>query len=53
MNGATPENLWNPDSFKPIESESNEETADIFTVSNDNNFKVGSVIVEAIKNGSF
>ena len=53
MNGATPENLWNPDSFKPIESESNEETADIFTVSNDNNFKVGSVIIEAIKNGSF
>ena len=53
MNGATPESLWNPNSSQPLSSGSNEETADIFTVSNDNNFKVGSAIIDAIKNGSF
>ncbi|MDO4740416.1 MAG: hypothetical protein Q4A66_07090 [Eubacteriales bacterium] len=51
MNGATPESLWSPETFQPLDSETNVEAADIFTVSNDNNFKVGSVIIDAILNG--
>ncbi len=51
MNGATPESLWDPDFDESLASESSVESADIFATAMENNYKVGSVVVDAILNG--
>ena len=51
MNGASPESLWDPDFDDSLASESSVESADIFATAMENNFKVGSVVVDAILNG--
>lgn len=52
MNGATPESLWDPEFEDSLASEESVESADIFRTARENNFKVGSVIIDAILNGS-
>lgn len=53
MNGATPESLWDPNFEDSLDSESSVESADIFATAMENNYKVGSVVVDAILDGSF
>ncbi len=53
MNGATPESLWDPNFDNSLSSENGVESADIFVTSMQNNFKVGSVIIDAILEGTF
>lgn len=53
MNGATPESLWDPNYVAPEESDETVETADIFATAMENNYKVGSVLIDAILNGEF
>ena len=53
MNGATPESLWTTGSAADLAKEEGEESADIFPVSMENNFKVGKVIIDAILDGTF
>ena len=52
MNGATPESLWDPNFKETLASEENVEAADIFAPARKNNFDVGSVVVNAILDGS-
>ncbi len=52
MNGASPESLWDPNFQDSLASESSVESADIFATAMENNFKVGSVIIDAILDGS-
>lgn len=52
MNGATPENLWDPNFEDSLASDESIESADIFATAMENNFKVGSVVIEAILNGT-
>ncbi len=52
MNGATAESLWDPNFDGSLASEDSVESADIFATAMENNFKVGSVVVEAILNGT-
>lgn len=52
MLGQTPESLWDPDSIVSLASENNVEAADIFATARKNNFEVGSVIIQAILNGT-
>jgi len=52
MNGATPESLWDPNFDHTLASESSVEAADIFATAMENNFKVGSVVVNAILDGT-
>ncbi len=51
MMGETPESLWDPDAGNSVAAESSKESANIFTISMENNYKVGKVIIDAIKNG--
>lgn len=51
MNGATPESLWDTSFSERAESDDDKEMFDIFPVSMENNFKVGKVIIEAIRKG--
>lgn len=53
MKGATPESLWTTGSAVDLAKEEGEESADIFPVSMENNFKVGRVIIDAILDGTF
>lgn len=53
MNGATPESLWDPNFEDSLDSESSVESADIFATAMENNYKVGSVVVDAILDGTF
>lgn len=53
MNGATPESLWDPNFDESLASESSVESADIFATAMENNYKVGSVVVDAILDGTF
>ena len=52
MNGATPESLWDPNFDESLASESSVESADIFGTAMENNFKVGSVVIDAILEGT-
>lgn len=53
MNGTTPESLWDPESESTtLASEDNVEAADIFETAMKNNCAVGSVVVDAIVNGT-
>lgn len=52
MNGATAESLWDPNFDVSLASEDSVESADIFATAMENNFRVGSVVVEAILNGT-
>ena len=53
MNGVTPEGLWDPSrSDDSLSSEDSIEAADIFATAMENNYKVGSVIVDAILDGT-
>ena len=52
MNGATPESLWDPEFETSLASEDNVEAADIFKTAIENNFKVGSVVIDAILAGT-
>lgn len=52
MNGATPESLWDPNFDESLASEESVESADIFATAMENNFKVGSVVVDAILDGT-
>lgn len=51
MNGATAESLWDPDHNETLASDENVEAADIFATAMENNFKVGSVVINAILSG--
>lgn len=51
MNGATPASLWDPDFNESLASDSNIESADIFKTAMLNNYKVGSVVIDAILAG--
>ena len=52
MLGATPESLWDPDSEAgSLASEDNVEAADIFETAMENNYKVGSRVIDAILSG--
>ena len=51
MNGANPEYLW-AGVEDSLASESSVESADIFATAMENNFKVGSVVVDAILDGT-
>ncbi|MDY4609851.1 MAG: hypothetical protein SPD11_04440 [Sphaerochaetaceae bacterium] len=51
MNGATPASLWDPDFDESLASDSNIESADIFKTAMQNNYKVGSVVIDAILAG--
>lgn len=53
MNGATAESLWDPQYNETLASEENVEAADIFATAMENNFKVGSVVINAILSGEF
>lgn len=50
MNGQTPENLWG-DEVNLLASDDGEESADIFYTAMENNFKVGSIVIDAILAG--
>lgn len=50
MNGVTAEGLWSAD--ESLASEESVESADIFATAMENNFKVGSVVIEAILDGT-
>ena len=53
MNGVTPESLWDPSrSSDSLSDEDSIEAADIFATAMENNFKVGSVVVDAILDGT-
>ena len=52
MNGATPESLWDPNFDESLASESSVESADIFATAMENCFKVGSVVIDAILDGT-
>ncbi|MDO4549070.1 MAG: hypothetical protein Q4D04_13325 [Clostridia bacterium] len=52
MNGASPESLWDPEFDESLASEESVEAADIFATAMENNFKVGSVVVDAILDGT-
>lgn len=52
MNGASAESLWDPNFVDSLAAEESVESADIFMTAMLNNFKVGSVIVDAILNGA-
>lgn len=52
MLGQTPESLWDPDSHESLASENNIEAADIFETARQNNFLVGSIIIQAILDGT-
>ena len=53
MNGVTPEGLWDPSrSSDSLSDEDSIEAADIFATAMENNFKVGSVVVDAILDGT-
>lgn len=52
MLGATPESLWDPNFEDSLASEESVEAADIFRTAMENNFKVGSVVVDAILDGT-
>ena len=51
MNGQTPESLWS-DKVDTLTSEDSVEAADIFFTAMENNFKVGSVVIDAILAGT-
>ena len=53
MLGATPESLWDPDYEASLADGDSVEAADIFATAMYNNFAVGSVIIDAILDGSF
>ncbi|MGN0779175.1 MAG: hypothetical protein ACI4MJ_08520 [Aristaeellaceae bacterium] len=53
MLGATPESLWDPNFEDSLASEDSVESADIFATAMKNNFTVGSVVVNAILDGTF
>ena len=50
MLGNTPESLWAPEQSSDLATDDNVEAADIFSVAMENNFKVGSRIIEAVLN---
>ena len=53
MNGVTPEGLWDPSRVTDsLSDEDSIEAADIFATAMENNFKVGSLIVNAILDGT-
>ena len=53
MNGVTPEGLWDPSRVTDsLSDEDSIEAADIFATAMENNFKVGSVVVNAILDGT-
>ena len=53
MNGVTPEGLWDPTrTDESLSDEDSIEAADIFATAMENNFKVGSVVVDAILDGT-
>ena len=52
MNGTSAASLWDPNFQDSLASEGSVESADIFAVAMENNFKVGSVIVNAILDGT-
>ena len=52
MAGQTPESLWDPDFHESLASENNVEAADIFETAQKNNFAVGSVVIQAILDGT-
>ena len=53
MNGVTPEGLWDPSrSTDSLSDEDSIEAADIFATAMENNFKVGSAVVDAILDGT-
>ena len=52
MNGAGPESTWG-DYTVPIAPGSRPETADIFPIAMENNYKVGKVLIDAILAGTF
>ena len=52
MLGQTPESLWDHEYHVTLSSENNVEAADIFATAQKNNFAVGSVIIQAILDGT-
>jgi purine nucleoside permease len=52
MNGASAASLWDPNFDESLASESSVESADIFATAMENNYKVGSVIIDAILDGT-
>lgn len=52
MNGASPESLWDPNFDRTLASDNSVESADIFRTAMENNYKVGSVVVNAILDGT-
>ena len=52
MLGQTPESLWDHEYHVTLGSENNVEAADIFATAQKNNFAVGSVIIQAILDGT-
>ncbi len=50
MNGTTAESLWSSD--ESLASDESVESADIFATAMENNFKVGSVVIQAILDGT-
>jgi purine nucleoside permease len=51
MNGASAASLWDPSYTAPLSEEGSIESADIFKTAMENNFKVGSVVIDAILDG--
>lgn len=52
MNGASPESLWDPNFDESFASDDSVEAADIFATAMENNYKVGSVVINAILDGT-
>ena len=52
MNGANPEILWDDSIDEQLSDENSIEAADIFATAMENNFKVGSIVVDAILDGN-
>ena len=52
MNGASPESLWDPNFDESLASDDSVEAADIFATAMENDYKVGSVVINAILDGT-
>lgn len=52
MNGVGPELLWDPTSDESLSNEDSIEAADIFATAMENNYKVGSQVIDAILAGT-
>ena len=52
MNGETPESMWNESFMSKVQKKGSAELADIFQTAMENNFAVGSIVIDNILHGT-